>query len=193
MSTIESNHPPFSDVMLTEDDIDRLHRSCYESAGRCLADSEMVGKEWIQWLEQHGEDKVLTRSFGDPAEDILKQVCPLAEKENGFMLALSQEMIDITGIQAALLPFASKMMTPSAFYENYPDIKKLSKRLKCPVLFVEEMESFGVGSINPIAAMILREEIIKQVKQETGITPYVSLICLDFDGWSFLNKKHFGI
>ena len=92
---------------------------------------------------------------------------------------------------APLIPFAGKLIAPSAFYETYPHIHQLARILRTPVVYVEDTDAIGVASANPIAAAILAEEIRFALHKRFGIQPFVTVARLDYESWIFMNRKHF--
>jgi hypothetical protein len=92
---------------------------------------------------------------------------------------------------APLIPFAGKLIAPSAFYESYSHIYQLARILRSPVVFVEDTDAIGVASVNPIAAAILAEEIRFALHKRFGIRPFVTVARLDYEGWTSLIRKHF--
>lgn len=92
---------------------------------------------------------------------------------------------------APLVPFAGKLIAPSAFYESFDQIHKLARLLLCPVIYAEDTDSIGTASINPFAAAILSEQIQSTVFKRFGIRPFVTIARLDYESWAFLTRKHF--
>jgi len=89
------------------------------------------------------------------------------------------------------VPFAGKLIAPSAFYESFDQIHKLARLLLCPVIFAEDTDAVGTASVNPFAAAILAEEIESVVFKRFGIRPFVTIARLDYESWAFLTRKHF--
>ncbi len=92
---------------------------------------------------------------------------------------------------APLVPFAGKLIAPSAFYESFDQMHKLARLLLCPVIYAEDTDAIGTASINPFAAAILAEEIQTTVFKRFGIRPFVTIARLDYESWAFLTRKHF--
>ena len=93
----------------------------------------------------------------------------------------------------SLIPFAGKLIAPSAFYESFEQIHRLGRALLAPVIFAEDTDAIGTASANPIAACVLAEEIHAVVGRRFGIFPFLTTARLDYESWSFLCRKHFGI
>jgi hypothetical protein len=92
-----------------------------------------------------------------------------------------------------LIPFAGKLIAPSAFYESFQQILALGRALLAPVLFAEDTDAIGTGSVNPLAARLLADEIHAGVERRFGIRPFMTITRLDYESWSFLTRKHFGV
>jgi hypothetical protein len=93
----------------------------------------------------------------------------------------------------ALIPFAGKLIGPSAFYESFDQLHKLAKLLLSPIIFAEDTDAIGTASINPIASLILSEEILQTVDRRFGIKPFLTVARIDYESWTFLSRKHFGL
>ena len=92
-----------------------------------------------------------------------------------------------------LIPFAGKLMAPSSFYEAYTQLHELARGLLSPVIYAEDTDSIGTGALNPIAARIMAEEIRATVSRRFGINPFTTAVRTDYDSWTFLSRKHFGL
>lgn len=92
-----------------------------------------------------------------------------------------------------LIPFAAKLITPTSFYENFPQLFSLSKLLMAPIIYAEDTDAVGTAALNPVAAKIMGEEILAIVDQRTGIKPFVSVVRMEHNHWSFLTRKHFSL
>lgn len=91
-----------------------------------------------------------------------------------------------------LIPFAGKLITPTAFYESFDRIHRIAAELLVPVIFVEDTDAIGVASVNPIATEMLSQIIQDTVSRRFGIRPFMTTVRLDHESWSFLTRKHFG-
>lgn len=89
------------------------------------------------------------------------------------------------------IPFASKLIAPSSFYESFDALHKLGKLLLVPVLYAEDTDAIATGSVNPIAASIFSEEIYQAVAKRFGIRPFITVVRMDYESWTFLCRKHF--
>lgn len=90
-----------------------------------------------------------------------------------------------------LIPFAGKLIAPSAFYDSFDHIHRLAKTLLSPVIYAEDTDAIGTASVNPVASVLLAEEIRNTVFKRFGIRPFVTAARLDYESWTFLSRKHF--
>jgi hypothetical protein len=131
------------------------------------------------------------------AADLNEQVASVQgiadEQLPGAILTLSEAAASTMLPTPPLIPFAGKLIAPTSFYESFDQIHKLAKRLMCPVIYAEDTDSIGIGSINPIAAQILSEEILNTVDRRIGIRPFVTSVRIDYVSWTFLCRKHFAL
>lgn len=136
--------------------------------------------------EQHAEEKpadmleAIARVQGHEEEHIAPAILELGNK-----IALA-----ITPFQP-VVPFAGKLIAPSAFYESFDSLHTLARALLTPVIFAEDTDSIGVASVNPIATSLIAGEIETSVHRRFGIRPFVTTARLDYESWSFLSRKHF--
>ena len=59
------------------------------------------------------------------------------------------------------------------------------------MLYAEDTDAIGVASINPIACVLLAEEINNSVHKRLSICPFVSVVRMTYEDWTFLTRKHF--
>ena len=124
--------------------------------------------------------------------ETLARVLGTDEERLGGMVHTLSEAVASTFMPAPpSIPFASKLIAPSAFYESFDAIHKLGRALLAPVLYAEDTDSIGTGSVNPIAATILAEEIHVVVFRRFGIRPFMTTARMEYESWAFLCRKHF--
>lgn len=131
---------------------------------------------------------------GEPLDIIetLARVQGHDEERLGQVIAvLSDAVASTMNPVVASIPFASKLIAPSAFYDSFDAMHKLGKLLLTPVIYAEDTDAIGTGSINPIAAYMLGEEIHQAVSKRFGIRPFISNARMEYESWAFLCRKHF--
>ena len=131
---------------------------------------------------------------GRPA-DLLEEIARIQghvdEQLAGAVLELGNAVAASLPLCQTVIPFAIKLIPPSAFYDAFDHIHRIAKVLLAPVLYAEDTCAFGTASVNPIAAGILADEIRATVLRRFGIRPFVFIARLDYEGWVFLSNKHF--
>ncbi|MFK7851107.1 MAG: hypothetical protein AB8D78_09030 [Akkermansiaceae bacterium] len=90
-----------------------------------------------------------------------------------------------------VIPFASKLIAPSAFYDSFESLHQLGRLLLTPVVYAEDTDAIGTASINPIASIMLGEEILQAVNKRFGIRPFITNARMEYESWAFLCRKHF--
>lgn len=131
---------------------------------------------------------------GKPA-DLLEGIARIqghADERLGMaILELGNRAASTLELYQHVIPFAGNLIAPSLFYEAFDQIHGIARVLLAPVTFAEEMVSIGTASINPMATLILAEEIRNSVFDRFGIRPFVTTTRLDYESWSSVTRKHF--
>ena len=114
----------------------------------------------------------------------------------GDMLDASVEMISSKMAHSlpfvpTRVPFAARLIPPSALYEKNPEIFHFCKLMLVPISFAEDLDVIGISSVNPYFADAASAFLTDKLKKETGIQPIIHIIRLDFIGWSKMCQKHF--
>lgn len=131
---------------------------------------------------------------GKPAEllELLVRSKGIGEEHMGpAILDLGNKVAATLSPYAPLIPFAGKLIAPSAFYDSFDQLHRTARALLSPVIYAEDSDSIGTASANPIASAILAEEIRTTVFKRFGIRPFVTIARLDYESWTFLSRKHF--
>lgn len=127
--------------------------------------------------------------------DLIEQIARIqghAEEHLGpAILELGNKLSATFAHPVPMVPFAGKLIAPSAFYESFDQMHKLARLLLSPVIYAEDTDAIGTASINPVAATILSEEIQAVVFKRVGIRPFLTIARLDYESWAFLTRKHF--
>jgi hypothetical protein len=124
--------------------------------------------------------------------EVLARIQGHAEEHLGpAILTLGNKIAGKQSPYAPLVPFAGRLIAPSAFYESFDQIHRIARVLLSPVIFAEDTDAIGTASANPVASGILAEEIRSAVYKRFGIRPFVTIARLDYESWTFLTRKHF--
>ncbi|BDS08500.1 hypothetical protein NT6N_35400 [Oceaniferula spumae] len=115
---------------------------------------------------------------------------------NGNMLDASVEMISSKMAKSlpfapTRVPFAARLIAPTSFYEKYPQITLLCKLMLVPIVYSEDLDVIGIGSINPFFADTLAAALADEIRQVSPVQPIVSIVRLDYVGWMKMCEKHF--
>lgn len=106
-------------------------------------------------------------------------------------LVIAEKVASYLNPPPPLIPFAGKLIAPSSFYESFDHMHQLSRVLLAPVIFAEDTDSIGVAALNPVAASLLASAIQDTVFRRVGIRPFLTVVRLDYESWTFLCRKHF--
>lgn len=135
-----------------------------------------------------------SHSKGKPADLLETLARYLHTEEPEMAAAVSRYAEQISGTMSPTLhaiPFAGKLIAPSTFYENYPELHQLGNALMAAVIYAEDSDAIGTASINPIAAVILGEEIAALVARRVNVRPVITSVMLDHPSWTQVIRKHF--
>jgi hypothetical protein len=135
-----------------------------------------------------------SQANGKPAE-LLENLARIQghdeEHLSPAILELGNKVAHTMNPYAPLVPFAGKLIAPSAFYDSFDQLHKLARLLLAPVIYAEDTDAIGTASVNPVAASILGAEIEAAVFKRFGIRPFLTIARLDYESWTFLTRKHF--
>ena len=135
-----------------------------------------------------------SHKVGEPVDliDALARVQGHDEEHIGLVIESLSDAVALTlSPIPPCIPFASKLIAPSAFYDSFDAIHQLSKSLLSPVIYAEDTDAIGIASINPIAALILGDEILYAVGKRLDIRPFITTTRMEYESWVFLCRKHF--
>ena len=166
---------------------------CLDQTARLLQEHGLATPAELHQLREHGLAPPQGPRPWDPLEFLAALRAPDPDVRSLEVEQLGRALSQVMGQQLALVPFASRLPTPSAFYDLNESLLAECKRTMTPVLYAEESEVIGVGSINPVALKITAQIIMHTLGERTGSTPIVSRILLHHDGWMSLCQQQFGI
>ncbi|MFT5881983.1 MAG: hypothetical protein ACI9FG_000480 [Crocinitomicaceae bacterium] len=128
------------------------------------------------------------------AEPLLRLAALEDGDENQYEASIERWSTMLASLVTPIMPpapFAVKMMTPSAFYEKHEPIYDLARSLKCPILYNEDADVIGLGSINPVTATIFAQALHAYVTETQKVTPYITCVRMNYESWKALTEKHF--
>ncbi|HCQ33439.1 MAG TPA: hypothetical protein DIV54_08055 [Verrucomicrobiales bacterium] len=147
----------------------------------------------LKELRHHGHGPLKGPRPWDPLEFLAALRIREPEARALEVERLGRSLSHSLGQPLALIPFASRMQTPSVFYDMNEALLADCRKLMTPVLYAEESEVIGIGSINPAALQISTRTIMQFIADKTGTTPIVSSVLLHHEGWISLCQQQFGI
>ncbi len=172
--------------------------SLWELAELCLQQTAMALQE-ARVATPHEIAQAIARTREDHARqrpsDLLETLARVQGHEEEHLgpviLALGDQVASTLTPYAPYIPFAGKLMAPSAFYESFDRIHQTARTILTPVIFAEDTDSIGIASVNPVAAALLAEEVKTAVHKRFGIRAFMTVARLDYESWTFLTRKHF--
>ncbi len=147
----------------------------------------------LKELRHHGHGPLKGPRPWDPLEFLAALRIREPEARALEVERLGRSLSHSLGQPLALIPFASRMQTPSVFYDMNEALLADCRKLMTPVLYAEESEVIGIGAINPAALQISTRTIMQFIADKTGTTPIVSSVLLHHEGWISLCQQQFGI
>ena len=183
--------PPPVGCRSTRGDFGEIIEACLDKTAESLVFSHAASPADVSQAMEAVRD---AQADGRPL-DLLEAVARVQGHQEEFMGNIVRTMGDrlavILNPSPPLVPFAGKLIAPSHFYESFDQIHKIARVLLSPVIYAEDTDAIGTASANPVAAMILAEEIRNTVFRRFGIRPFVTAARLDYESWTFLSRKHF--
>jgi hypothetical protein len=166
---------------------------CYVRTAQALGVSRVATDDEIKASLTIVRDSMAKGKPLDLLETLARVKGHEEERIGAAILALSDAVASTMNPTPSCIPFASKLIAPSAFYDSFDAMHELGKLLLTPVIFAEDTDALGTGSVNPIAAQILGEEIHQAVSKRFGIRPFVTVARMEYESWAFLCRKHFDL
>ena len=161
-------------------DIDELLRICLEQSLQAVQATGVATETELARTRVAFERAV---AKGEPMDvlEILARMQGAEEEHLGIEVArISHAVSMVIHPSPPLIPFAAKLIA-------------LARALLAPVIFAEDTDAVGTGALNPVAARIMADEILSTVDRRFGIKPFVTSVRMDYESWSFITRKHFGL
>ena len=127
----------------------------------------------------------------DPIEGLARLRVGEGEMLAPHVETISQQMVKSLPYIMHRVPFASRFITPTSFYEKYPHIEQICRLMMVPITFTEDLDVIGVASINPFFADTLVTALVDELKDYGSVNPIVSAVRLDYESWTKMCEKHF--
>jgi len=164
---------------------------CLEQTAAALHECRAATPSEVQQAISNARE---SHAEGRPADliEVLARVQGHDEEHLGpAILELANKVSASLNPSPPLIPFGGKLIAPSAFYDSFEQLHKIARILLSPVIFAEDTDAIGTASANPLASMILAQEIQSSVFKRFGIRPFLTTARLDYENWTFLTRKHF--
>ena len=114
------------------------------------------------------------------------------DEQTGSIKQWARSITPIVKKRYSLVPFASKLLGQSPIFEKYEEVRKAAGKLKCPLIFSEDSDVIGFGTLNPVAGACLAEHVADHLEKETSLKPYISTFLLDYPTWVTICERQFG-
>ena len=167
--------------------------ACLDQTCMVLEQHGLATPDELHQLLTHGSAPLSGPRPWDPFEFLAALRVRDPDARPGEIERMGREAAQAMGQPLALIPFASRLPTPSAFYDVNKGLLDECTRLLTPVLYAEEAEVIGLGSINPVALKLAGEQIVRALGERTGTRPVITKVILHHDGWLSLCQKQFGL
>ena len=186
-----------------------IEPSSVESAGKTAATADVADLEKavrnetlaglvkagiIRAEEKEGFENYLTTNKVS-AGDILSVMAQLRGIDEGeqpsSVESWARALAPIVKKRYSMVPFAGKLLGSSSFFEKYSNIQEAATAVKCPLIFSEDTDVLGFGTINPVAGSNLASFVADYFKAETGMTPYLSIFLIDLPTWETICRRQF--
>ena len=168
-------------------------RTCLEHTCSLLLNFQMATEEEVQTMAARGQMPRGEKRPVDPLEFLASARVDDMDKLSGELESIGRRVARGLDEALVLVPFAHRLPTPSAFYQSHQAIREECQSILTPVLFNEETEVIGLGSINPVSLELGARMIRANLGKLTGTQPIISKVLLSHDSWVSLCEKQFGL
>jgi hypothetical protein len=198
MSLVATDSDPEQDKAVTAQPpvgavVSKTNLDCLKATYSLLSEFQLATPSELAKLAEVGQQSADSERQHDPLE-VLVQCRGVDPDEQAIEIERLGRLMG-TAMQKPMVlpPFAARLPTPSAFYDSNPEVLGVCQDHMTPILFAEEAEVIGVGSINPIAIRQVGERIVDILGERTGTNPIISPLLLTLDGWLSMCNKQLGI
>ena len=168
-------------------------QACLEHTCSVLLNFQLATEEELHAVAGRGQSLRGGQRKVDPLEFLASDRASEPEKVSAELEEIGRQLARSMGESLVLAPFANRLPTPSAFYQSHQTIREECQRIMTPVLFNEETEVIGIGSVNPVALEIGARMIRSTLGKLTGTQPIISKLLLNHESWISVCEKQFGI
>jgi len=194
MNLVEEIAPPTEKLSSSIDESKVIDLSQLDGEIRDDTLEILVSSGVIREDERLGFDNYL-KSTNTPSGDIFPIMADLREIDYQARIEIfekwARSMVPILKKRLPLVAFGSKLLNTTAIYEQFPEVFTCAKISKCPIIFSEDSDVIGFGTINPVAATLMMKYTSEIIKNKTGVVPFMSLVLLDMASWEKICERHF--
>lgn len=144
--------------------------------------------------ESEGFDKYLVSNSINAGEilPVMAQLRGIAEVEQSAAVGnWGRGMAPIIKKRYSLVSFADRLLGSTSIFEKYELLRKASEAVKSPMIFSEDTDVIGFGTLNPVAGALLSEFVSEYLSEQIGTRPYISIFLLDLTSWEKICRKQF--
>jgi hypothetical protein len=156
-----------------------LQHNDLATAEDCNQVAKMVKRDW------------LSGKGADPIDYLARLSSGSSEMLDASVETISVKLAKTLPFMPTRVPFAGKLIKPTALYEKNPDIELMCRLMRVPVAYAEDLDVLALASINPYFMDALSAAISNYAMEQVGTQPIISIIRLDYAGWEKMCAKHF--
>ena len=186
-------HSPDAEIRESGDAGAFCDQTCLEHTCSVLLNFQLATEEEVHAVAGRGQSPRGEARTVDPLEFLASDRAAEPEFVSAELEKVGRQLARGLGDNLVLAPFANRLPTPSAFYQSHQTVREGCQRIMTPVLFNEEAEVIGIGSVNPVALEIGARMIRTTLGKLTGTQPIISKMLLNHESWIALCEKQFGI
>lgn len=189
-SIVESQDQPARIAMPRSTGAERMSDpTCLERTYLVLREQGLATPDELRHLAAIGQESSQLDRQQDPLEILVDVRISDPEQRPMEIERMGRAMSQMLERPLVLVPFANRLPTPTSFYETYPTLYGLCQSLMTPVVFAEESEVVGIASINPVALLLMEEQITRTLSEVTGTRPIVTRLLASHDVWESICRK----
>ena len=189
MQVLEKTDSPATTASSGGAELEELSLTVTNETLEALTKTKIIREE-----EKDGFQNYLISNSIGPG-DILPVMARLRGIEEGEQISTvnrwARTITPIVKKRYSLVPFAGKLLGTSPLFKTYEPLREAAEMVKCPLIFSEDTDVLGFGTINPVAGARLAEHVTEYLRKETGVGPYISMFLLELPTWDTICRRQF--
>lgn len=110
--------------------------------------------------------------------------------QSGALAGWARVMTPVLKKRYPFVPFADKVAGSSlAIFDKHPKLYEFVAELQCPLVFAEDADAIGIGSVNPVAATFVADEIVNYFVSLGEPRPFISIFLMEMRSWQAACSK----